>query len=73
MAARLAWVEDGGLLAPALDSEITALRQVRHAVSDADIRAFPQACATVVEFLVFSGHFSHGADVLVRQRQSRRR
>ncbi|CDI12240.1 RpiR family transcriptional regulator (fragment) (plasmid) [Agrobacterium pusense] len=50
MAARVVWVEDGGLLTLVLDSEITALRQVRHAVSDADIRAFPQACATVVGF-----------------------
>ncbi len=50
MAARVVWVEDGGLLTLVLDSEITALRQVRHAVSDADIRAFPRACSTVVGF-----------------------
>ncbi|MFK3852527.1 hypothetical protein ACI2J5_23865 [Agrobacterium pusense] len=61
MAARLVWVEDGGLLAPVLDSEITALRQVRHAVSDADIRAFPQACETVVGFW-------SSADILAMER-----
>ena len=42
MAARLVRAEDGGLLASVLDSEISALRQVRNTVSDADIRAFSE-------------------------------
>jgi DNA-binding MurR/RpiR family transcriptional regulator len=42
MAARLVRAEDGGLLASVLDSEISALRQVRNTVTDADIRAFSE-------------------------------
>ncbi|WMT86377.1 MurR/RpiR family transcriptional regulator [Pelagibacterium sp. 26DY04] len=43
MAARLVRAEEGKLLATLLESEITALQQVKTSVSDADIRAFSQA------------------------------
>lgn len=43
MAARLARAEEGKLLATLLESEITALQQVKTSVSDADIRAFSEA------------------------------
>jgi DNA-binding MurR/RpiR family transcriptional regulator len=42
MAARLVRAEDGSLLSSVLDSEISALRQVRNSVSDSDIRAFSE-------------------------------
>ncbi len=59
MAARLFRAEDNGLLASVLDSEITALQQVRHAVSDADIRAFSAILRDSRRIFVFGcGHFS---------------
>ncbi len=59
MAARLVRAEDNGLLASVLDSEITALQQVRHAVSDADIRAFSAILRDSRRIFVFGcGHFA---------------
>lgn len=42
MAARLLRAEDGGLLGSVIDGEVAALTALRHAVSDADIRAFSE-------------------------------
>lgn len=59
IAARLVRAEEGGLLASVLDSEISALEQVRTSVSDADIRAFSECLRAGRRIFVFGrGHSS---------------
>lgn len=59
MAARLMRAETGGVLASLIDSEITALSNIRTSVSDADIRGFSETLRDARRILVFGrGHSS---------------
>ncbi|TRL34910.1 MurR/RpiR family transcriptional regulator [Rhizobium straminoryzae] len=71
MAARLVRAEEGGLLASVLDSEITALNNVRTSVSDADIRAFSTSLRDSRRIYVFGRGHSASLSALTALRLTR--
>jgi DNA-binding MurR/RpiR family transcriptional regulator len=71
MAARLVRAEDGGVLSSVLDSEITALQQVRNAVADADIRGFSEVLRDCRRVFVFGRGHSAALASLIALRLNR--
>lgn len=71
MAARLVRAEEGGVLSSVLDSEISALQQIRNNVSDADIRAFSTSLRDSRRIFVFGRGHSAALSSLIALRLSR--
>nr|WP_281352133.1 MurR/RpiR family transcriptional regulator [Paracoccus aestuariivivens] len=71
ISARLVRAEKGGILSSILDSEIGALEQVRHAVSDADVRGFAKALHGAQRIFVYGLGHSAALSALIALRLRR--
>ncbi|WP_245273048.1 MurR/RpiR family transcriptional regulator [Microvirga lotononidis] len=71
MAARLVRADGNGLMASLLDSEISALQQVRNIVHDADIRAFSESLRDSRRVLVLGRGHAASLSALIALRLNR--